>query len=77
MSEMIERVARVIEENIYSETGENDFVKAARAAIEAMRELTPEIDSALADYGAWDAAYPSHLAWNDAIDAALKDTSNG
>lgn len=81
MSEMVERVARAMADrskarvaglhllNAIPMDGEEDFMKMARAAIEAMREPTGAME---------DAAFSSTLTipkrgYQAMIDAALKD----
>lgn len=68
MSEMIERVAEAISASINLRHKPTDAALAryARAAIEAMREPTPEIDRAMRS--AFERQKP---IWPAAIDAAL------
>lgn len=80
MSEMIERVARAIaRKNTGSGINWPSFVEEARAAIEAMRELTPPMLAA-----GWKQLKREHLpklgpgpgfknAYQAAIDAALSE----
>lgn len=85
MGEMVERVAVVIAsalEHAYQEREEptfDDHVKAARAAIEAMREPTEAMVASI--YGPlrlsagehWMNEAEAEAAWRSMIDAALRD----
>jgi hypothetical protein len=75
MNTMIERVIDAIQDTIdISESGGVNFEKIARAAIEAMREPTPEMVDAmrLANMNIA-GGYDGPSGWEAAIDAALKD----
>ena len=77
MTDIINRVAREIE-GIDTSSVEGARL-AARAAIAAMREPTPEmIEAGLDAYEFWGRT-AEHVAddWRDMIDAALKETDNG
>lgn len=80
MSEMVERVARAIQ-HMHDTGPKEHYLAFARAAIEAMREPTPEMYSAAAyaDWLAGDDAHRQHkihapmdAKWRAMIDAALK-----
>lgn len=81
MTEIVELVARAIEDECAGADPRDHavFVKAARAAIAAMREPTDEMlvaaesaAPALATFASREAS-PSFAAWRAMIDAALKD----
>lgn len=73
MSEMIERVARAIDE-ASQPPGQKDYKvlmkNAARAAIEAMREPTMDMESAASNWQGAQMTYSD--VWRAMIDAALK-----
>lgn len=87
MSEMIENVAKAIHDEVEGVTGPNDdsggghYMRAARAAIAAMREPTQAmLDAAIPRYqehNRGDDPYASEMAdyWTTMIDAALGDQS--
>ena len=85
MSEMVEKVARAMAEkskarqpgmhtlNSLPMDGKEDFLEMARAAIEAMRETTPQMRVAVRQAGGPQALAYANAAWPTMIDAALKD----
>lgn len=78
MSEMIERVALIIEATMFAPHElpldteiHAKYREAARAAIETMRDITNEMDDAVRGWGYWNDLCPT-LVWEIMIDAALK-----
>jgi len=91
MTSIIEKVARalckaadddwdwsvfyIVDGNDTAETAQNLYRGMARAAIQAMREMTPAMSKA-ADIPGWDDSVTIGLGdeiWEAAIDAALKE----
>lgn len=72
MSEMVEKVARAIHQTAEPwdsfETDKAEWIKQARAAIEAMHEPT----EAMVNRAAMDEIFAPRLCWVDMIDEALK-----
>lgn len=73
MTDMVERIARAIEQAmpnyISDELPQHDFLASARAALEAMREPTPAMFDAAESWG--DDAERDLRFWQAMIDAAL------
>lgn len=83
MTSMIERVARAIcanDPNDYewdwlTEGGKAQYFASAEAAIEAMREPTADMRSAVREAGGVQALAYANAAWPTMIDAALKEAT--
>lgn len=83
MTRMIERVARAIcandrenyEWDWLTEGGKAQFMAAAEAAIEAMREPTDNMKSAVRKAGGVQALAYANAAWPTMIEAALQETT--
>lgn len=81
MSEMVERVGEALRKEclaIFGSTWSNDNAwRLAKAAIEAMRQPTPEMSAAGTrigdDFYSGVADYEAEGIWEDMIDAALSD----
>lgn len=75
MSEMIDRVARALKDQAGEDHALPSWAVMARAAIEAMREPTPNMISAGANACRFQSDWPETAvanAWPDMIEAALK-----
>lgn len=70
---MIERVAAAMGSEYVREAGNQDFLNIARAAIEAMREPTPEMTRGRHAGGEAISDVEAECIWEDMIDAALSD----
>lgn len=68
---MVERVALVVENGPWGLIGKADARLIARAAIEAMRKPTEEMERALNSYAVCAGYVPE--GWGAAIDAALAE----